>query len=238
MAVSLATLRTRARERADMVGSSFIADSATGIDAYINEGAQKLHELLVQTYSGDYSEFSATVTVSAGIGALPATFWKLLGVEMAVGGQKRTLRRFNRTERNAFSNSTYPSSALPRYKLTGPSATGVRQIEFLPAANVTGAITVRYAPIFQARNASGALTGLPLVATDDTVDFDNGWERFIVLYAAIQMLKKEESDARALESELEQCRAEIIAGAESRDADAPPSAVDMDMVDTDPLPWF
>jgi hypothetical protein len=234
-AVSLSTLRTLARERADMVGSTFIADSATGIDRWINEGAQKLHQILVETYEGDYAEKQYAAVVSSGLLSLPADFFKLLGVEMTVGGLVYTLKRFNRQERNAYRNANVYSS-LPLYKLTGPNGANTKQLEFLPAAAANGqTITIRYAPVFTARNLMGADTGTVLTATTDTVDFENGWERYVVLYTAIQMLKKEESDARDLEKELEMCRQEIVTGAEHRDADMPPSAVDADMVDFDPL---
>lgn len=236
--VSLSTLRSLARERADMVGSTFIADSATGIDRWINEGAQKLHQMLVEAFGSDYMETRAQVTMQFdGTGTLPTQFFRLLGVEMVVGGQTYTLKRYNRQERNAYSNAS-PYSSLPLYKLTGDnSSVGGRVIKFLPAsaAPSTAVIYVLYAPQFEARNIMGTLTGTLLSATTDTVNFENGWERYIVLYTAIQMLKKEESDTRDLEKEFEACRQEIMASAENRDADQPPSAVDADMVEFDPL---
>ena len=223
-----------------MVGSTFIADSATGIDRWINEGAQKLHQILVETYSSDYMETTATVPPSAaGLAALPSDFFKLLGVEMTVGGQAYTLHRYNRQERNAF-GVVSPRRSLPLYKLTGPSSsTYYRQIEFKPPALAYGqTLTVRYAPVFSARNQMGVITNAVLTATTDTVDFDNGWERYIVLYTAIQMLKKEESDTGPLEMELAECFKQIVAGAENRDADQAPQAVDADAVDWDPLRYI
>ena len=47
-AVTLTTLLARVRERADMVGSTFVADSANGLYAWINEAHAKLHGMLVE----------------------------------------------------------------------------------------------------------------------------------------------------------------------------------------------
>jgi hypothetical protein len=82
-AVSLATLRARARERADMVGSSFVADTATSLDAWLNEGAQILHDKLVEAYGSEYLEKSTTATTTTATDyALPSDFYKLLGVDL------------------------------------------------------------------------------------------------------------------------------------------------------------
>ena len=67
----------------------------------------------------------------------------------------------------------------------------------------------------------------------DTVNYPNGWEKYVVLYAAIQALLKEESNVTALRAELEAVEREIERAKESRDYAAPKQVVDLDVAD----PW-
>ena len=104
-AVTLTTLRSRVRERADMVNSTFLTDTADSMDALINEAAQELHELLVLNYGEDYAVASASTSTVAGTSAyaLPADFMKLLGVDLVMGADEvYDLQRFNFKERNVY----------------------------------------------------------------------------------------------------------------------------------------
>lgn len=214
-AVTLSTLRTRVRERADMSTAGFIADSATSIDAFINEGVQRLHEKLVEAYGEEYisSSASLTCTGSASDVALPSDFMKLYGVDMPISGTRRALRPYMRAERNAYREGGVTWQTVPRYSLVGA------YIRFLPIPPACTA-TIYYAP-------SATL----LVNTSDTVNFPNGWERYVVLYAAIQCLAKEESDTRDLRTEMQREEAALESIKESRDAAYPRSVVDLDLAD-------
>ena len=66
------------------------------------------------------------------------------------------------------------------------------------------------------------------------MEYPNGWDRFIVVDAAIQALAKEESSASALIAEREATRQEIEKAKELRDLAAPRQVTDMDNVDTEP----
>ena len=215
-AVTLATLRTRARERADMPAAGFIPDSATGIDAFINEGVQRLHEKLCEAFSSNYTQSSSAFTVTGETVALPASFYKLLGVDLNLSdGTKATLQRFERGMRNVYRNAmVVPDSVCTHYELAGPNL----RLLPTPANGTTG--TIWFLPI-----------ATVLVNTSDTVDFPNGWERYVVLYTAIQMKLKQESDVRDLRYELEKMEAELQAIADRRDLASPAHAVDMDLVE-------
>lgn len=209
-AVTLATLRTRSRERADMPAAGFIPDSATGIDAFINEGVQRLHEKLCEAFSSNYTQSSSAFTVAGETVALPADFYKLLGVDLNLSeGTKATLQRFERGMRNVCRNAM----VCTHYELAGSNL----RLLPTPANGTTG--TIWYLPI---------ATVLSLVG--DTVNFPNGWERYVVLYAAIQMKLKQESDVRDLRYELEKMEAELQAIADRRDLASPAHAVDVDQV--------
>ncbi len=224
-AVSLATLRTRSRERADMPAAGFVLDSATGIDAFINEGVQKLHELLVEAYDSKFRVSSSAFTCSgADTVALPADFYKLLGVDLnSTDGNILTLESLPIGMRNVQRNAavTRPLGAQSRYMLRGTNLV----ILPAPAAGTTG--TIWYAP-----------TATVLVLTSDTVDFPNGWERYVVLYTAIQMKMKQEDNVNDLRFELEKMERELRDIADRRDLARPAHAVDVDAVAQSNAPWW
>lgn len=214
--VTLATLRTRARERADMPVAGFVPDSATGIDAWINEGVQRLHEKLCEAFASNYVQNSSAFVVAGETVALPADFYRLLGVDLNLtDGTKATLQRFERGMRNVFRNSmVVPDSVTTHYELAGSN---IRLLP-TPANGMSG--TIWYQPI-----------ATVLVLTTDTVNFPNGWERYVVLYTAIQMRMKQESDVNDLRFELEKMETELQVIADRRDLASPAHAVDVDAVD-------
>lgn len=219
--VTLTTLVARVRERADMVGSSFIADSATGLFAFINEANQKLHGMLVDALGEEYVSSSQAFTTIADQSdyALPSGFYKLYGVDLDYHGLMRSLRQYNRMERNLY-RELHPEF-LPRYLLVG----GNLRLYPAPAAGLTGAIL--YAP-----EATVLTTGT------DTVSYPNGWERFIVIDAAIQALAKEESSVSTLVAERDSIIREIESTKEMRDLATPKQVVDVTVLDTNAYDWW
>lgn len=206
-AVTLTTLIARVRERADMVGSSFISDSATSLYAWINEGHQKLHGMLVDAMGEEFVSSSSALTLVPGTAdyAVPSGFFKLHGIDLLVGGEYESLEPYMRAERNDYRNANravfqHNGYTLPRYALVG----GNIRLYPVPNAALTGSIL--YAP-----EATVLTTG------NDTVSYPNGWETFIVLYAAIQALGKEESSARLWIDERDAIKREIDAAKEQRD---------------------
>lgn len=225
-AVALSVLRTRARERADMPVAGFVPDSATGIDAWINEGIQKLHEMLVEAYASDYVEKQAAFTCTgADSVALPADFYKLLGVDLnSSDGTVVTLTPFPRGMRNVYKNSLNDGLGYrTRFKLSGAST-----LRLLPAPRAGTTGVVWYSPVAPV-----------LVASGDTVDFPNGWERYVVLYTAIQMKLKQESSITELQNDLLKMELDLRNLADRRDLSTPSHAVDVDQVEAaDWSRWF
>lgn len=205
-----------------MVGSTFITDAANSLDAWINEGVQELHELLAEKFDEDYLETSATFTTVAGTEAynLPSDFYKLLGVDLTLGSQVISLQPYRRAERSLY-KAAVGGPTLPRYKLTGS------QLRLLPAPDSAYAGRYWYIP-----------TKTLLVNGSDEINFPNGWERYVVLRAAITALKKEESETASLENELALIRQDIERRAEQRDPGAPHKAVDVEAVAADPRTWL
>lgn len=222
--VTLQTLRTRVRERADMVGSSFVADSATGIDAWINEANQKLHGMVVDALGEQYVSSSAaftTVTNQTDY-TLPTDFYKLYGVDLFINGFWRSLLPLNNAERNAYrnakSNGWFRRASgwfMPRYQLVG------NKLRMYPEPDGGMSGTFLYAP-----------EATVLTLTTDSVTYPNGWERFIVLDAAIQALLKEESSPSGLIAERDRVVQEIQLAKENRDLGNPQQVVDTAMIDS------
>ena len=212
--VTLTTLRSRVRERADMVGSSFIADAATGLDAWINEANQKLHGMLVDAMGEEYVSSTSSFTTVSGTAdyALPAGFYKLYGVDLNFQGAWRSLLRYERSERNAYREMR--PDLLPRYSIVGSN------LRLYPSdvGGLSGSIL--YAP-----------EATVLTAGSDSVSYPNGWEKYIVIDAAIQALLKEESSVTALMQERARIEQEIRDAKESRDMATPKRAVDFELVE-------
>lgn len=215
--VTLTTLRVLSRERADMVGSAFVADTATGLDRWINEGVQRLHEKLVEAYGEEYQESTAALTLIAGTSdyALPADFFKLYAIDLTITGLKRTLRPYTRAQRNTLANAISAWRSIPRYMLAGLN------LRILPIPQAAASGTIYYAPV-----------AATLTAGADTVVSLNGWvERYVPVYVAIQARMKEESDVRDLSMERDRLEAELDRLRVDRDLAAPKSATDMDELD-------
>lgn len=216
--VTLQNLIDRARSRADMPLPGFITNAE--LTVWVNEGIGILHEKLVSAYGEEYASSESVLTTVAGTTdyPLPATFFKLYGVDLTVNGYTRSLRPYMRSDRNAYRNQTWNQMLpLPRYSLVG------QNLRLLPAPPVaTGKIL--FAP-----------TATQLANLTDPVTFPGTWERYVVTYAAVQMLAKEESDTRELQGLLEKFDRELDQQATDRDLAAPKSAVDIDMQDSDLL---
>ncbi len=225
-AVTLTQLRAKARERADLTGSAFITDTADSLDSWINEGAQKLHALHVQAYGEDYVEKSAALTTVANQTdyALPTDFFQLLGIELPVNGEQKALKLYNRAQRNSFS-AVNASRGLPRYKLSK----GV--VRLLPAP--TGVLVGKfwYSPLLQVTH--GETVANLLVDATDSISFENGAERYVIMYAARLAMIKQEDDVTAITADLRAEEASLQVLIDSRNAAEPKSAVDIEKIHSD-----
>jgi len=205
--VTLAELRTRSRERADMVYSTFISD--TEFNQLINTLIDELHDLLTES-SQDYAVSSTNITVGSGSNtiALPADFFKLRGLDLYNDpNDPLPVRRFNFEERNDFSGSSYYSAynyAPVRYRLLGSN------ILLEPPEAAPGTYRVWYHPV---------ATKL----TSDVATFDGvtGWDEYVVVGVAIKALDKEKSDVGALLLEKEELKKRILKSAPKRDMGLP-----------------
>ena len=183
--------------------------------SWINEGLQILYEKLTEAYGEDYVESTAALTTVAGTSdyALPDDFFKLIGIDLNIYGAIRTLKPYTNQERNTLRQAIPSYITIPRYRIVGGF------LRLLPATiSTTG--TLFYLPMMPR-----------LTDPSDAVDFPNGWERYVVMYAAIQCRIKEESDCREMMTFLQKWDAELASIVEERDLAAPKHAVDIENID-------
>lgn len=214
MSITLAQLKTQARQRADMEDNNFISDSE--LTNYINNSIAELHDILVQAYSSDYSietyEFSTVVDDPDY--ALPADFYKLRGVDAKLNGSDwYALLPFNFNERNKFDDFgvwSFLGIGSVRYRLVG------NNLRFSPTPDKAVDIRMWYIP-----------TAPELSDDADTYVNYNGYDEYVIVDAAIKMKLKEESDV----SELYQIKSDLLRrieeASQNRDAANPESVVDI-----------
>lgn len=207
MATTLLNLQTRARERADMVNSQFISDAE--LNTYINMGMLELYDMLVQA-NEDYFTTSTNLTISAGsnTAALPATFYKLRGLDFSLNGSYVNVPLFNFQDRNRASSRNIWSNLLGdgrRYRVFADNIM-IQDID-----NAAGSYRAWYIPSLSY-----------LVNTSDTLPASLskfGWDEYIVLFAAERMLSKEESDTAEVRAQRGELANRITAMSTDRQVD-------------------
>ena len=212
-AITLATLKTRCRERADMVDSEFIPD--TELLTYINASYTELYDILVSKFE-DYfvaPPTSFTIAAAATYYTLPSDFYKLRGVDYSLGGSEYVaLRKFNFNERNQNRVSNRIARRQPKvsYRIVG------NNLYMEPGDLAPGSYRLWYTPACTL-----------LVDDTDTLDGVNGWEEYVVVDTAIKMMAKEESDTIQLERERARLLERIEQMAQNRDYDQPERITDV-----------
>lgn len=213
--VTLADLKTRCRERADMVDSDFIEDSE--LLSYINASYAELYDILVSKFEDYYTLDPVGFTISSGnTYNLPADFYKLRGVDLSLNGRWIPVPKFNFQDRNRTNRTAYKQ----RYRIIG------NKLHISPTDNANGTYQLWYIPAYT------------LLSLDsDELDGVNGWEEYVVIDVAIKMLAKEESSTTQLEREKDAMLRRITNMAENRDIDQPETVTDVDRPDVDDIFW-
>lgn len=211
---TLAELRTRAQQHADMENTQFVQDSEwTNL---LNLGGSELWDLMVST-NEDWCV--STTSLGPGTGTpfvagqtlytLPTDVLALLQVDNVIS-----------------TNQRYPMDRIPHgersHGWAGPWCDGYRQfgssIEFLPAAPPQGTVEVRYVPQW-----------VKLAANGDVVPalIPVGWEEYIPLWAAVRAMSKQRVDASTPAQLLADLRDRIEKAGADRDRNAPARVADV-----------
>jgi uncharacterized protein YdcH (DUF465 family) len=205
-----------AQQRADLVNSPFITTPEW--NTYINQSRYELYDILIQAYGNEYSvadPYQLTTDGSVSY-ALPADFYKLLGVDLSVNSANNawvTINKFNFIDRNRY---VYPQNnvnalGIPglRYRLVGSN------ISFIPQPSSGQLLQLWYIPRLS-----------ELLQDTDMADGISGWTEYIIVDAAIKALQKEESDVTVLLAQKQALIDRIQAAAENRDAGQPETISD------------
>lgn len=209
--LTLLQLKTLARQEADQVNSLFVSDAE--LTSYINQSYFELYDLMVQKYGDDYFVGLPYVFTPNGTDdryALPADFYKAIGVDLNLGNAGDswiTIHRFNMSDRNRFAvpnfQNFYGVTNL-RYRLSGDT------IWLTPTPTSGQQMRIWYVPRM-----------VELVADGDVAKGVSGWLEYVVVDAAMKMMAKEESDVSVLMARKQMLIQRIESAAENRDAGQP-----------------
>lgn len=225
MALTLATIRSRARQRANMETSNEATHFVTGAELtiYVNDAykrlyhkvAEKLGERLINATP---TEFTIT---SGNTQALASDFFKLWGVDYQISsGRWAPLDSWMPMERN---QSRYRQVSnfyeRIRYRLLGSV------LYFTPDDDALGTYRYWYIPTLTELSSDG-----------DTINSEferTGWAEYVVIEAARKMMAKEESDTRELRAEAAAIMDAIEQEALNRDIAMPQRIQDVQYLDYD-----
>lgn len=146
MSLTLSSLRTAVRRRADMENSQFITDDE--LDSYINNSYKEFNDLIVSRFE-DYFSVQFLFTVSTGnTQALPTDFYKLRGIDEMLGGVDNFIPLTKwifgeRGKANRITGLGLNGWLRPQYRIMGGN------IEFLPESIATGDYRLWYIPLCQ-----------------------------------------------------------------------------------------
>jgi uncharacterized protein YdcH (DUF465 family) len=193
-----------------MESNNFITDSE--LTGYINNSISELHDLLIQTYDGDYYVNDVEFTTSSAQSSYNLStvitddnFYKLRGVDAKINGSDwNTLQPFTFNERNRAQNSisgVYSGINNVKYRLVGNT------IRFTPIPDNNIQIRLWYIPV-----------AVTLVNDSDTLTDLNNFSEYVIVDAAIKMLQKEESDVTVLMAQKANLKRRIEEAAGNRDA--------------------
>lgn len=215
---TLGSIKEQARQRCDRVNSTFFTEPE--LNYYATQSYKELYDILVQKFDGQYfvdSPYEITADGTNELYALPADFYKAVGVDIALNVNDTTswftLKPFMMSERNRYVLKNVPNQlgrVSIRYKFQK------NNIWFTPLPTAGQKFRIFYAP-------------RPVELTDDAdiIDGISGWEEYIITDLCIKMMTKEESDPTVFIGQKQALLARIESAAENRDAGSPQRVSDV-----------
>lgn len=202
---TLEQLRTDAYERSDNEGATD-RHPPDKVDRYINQGRAELYDLLVEARGRQYFRKNPpqTITTVEGVSRyeLESDFYRLISVRKACS-QQYLLAPFRAEDEPELREPGCETLEPTHYELQGPI------IELLPKGPGGVCVVVDYVPVIS-----------DLEDDEDEHDGINGWEEYVVAFAARCMAMKDEEWplANALGDEMARLRDRISKLAPTRDA--------------------
>ena len=181
--VTVRTIRTRARQKANLEGASQFITDPEWVDM-ISVSYAEFYDLVRETsFGGQYYRKAYALpggtAANVSLYALPLDFVDLISVDlflMTTGTQAINVWPYQEEERNRYRWLPYGNVGVApfKYQLQGPN------ISFIPTPQGSTPVTLNYVPI-----------AATLTSDDDAIDSINGWEEWIVLDVAIKALVKD-----------------------------------------------
>lgn len=203
-AFTLAQLIEKVRRLGNYENVARITD--TFITECINMALSALYDAVSESYAGHYDTF-ASLTTTAGDATinLPADFYELRAIDRDLGSNEfLPLRRINLIQSYRYSGSGAPQA----YMLHGGTAPGTLRV--WPVPDQAYALRITYEPLFTALALSG-----------DSFDFRNGWERFVIYDALVQIDIRELQPIGEHKAIADEMLTKIRASAQRRDSAEP-----------------
>lgn len=195
---TLSQLREEAYRRADCEGA-YDRHVQADVDRDINQGASAFWDEMIAVCGGDFLQTTGSITTTAStssysLDALSPRFYMLLAVRLnETGGYP--LRKFNTHEEAALREADSSNGRPTHYQLRRTGA-GALSLVVLPEHSAGLTLSLNYVPGW-----------VDLVDDDDTFDGVNGWEEYIVAYAAQKMAKRDGESELVAECEADMTKA-------------------------------
>lgn len=216
-------MAARTRSGADLIEDAYRRSDNEGatdrhprVDVlrYVNQGAAELWDLLIEARGPEYYRAAADeipTTASTTSYTLETDFYLLISVYLKPSSQAggQPLIPFTSQEEPMLRDTTLAVDGLPSHYQLRRTGAGVNTLAVLPVHAAGQTIVVDYVPVFTdlTDGASSYFYGV------------NGWEEYIVDYAARKMATKDEEWAlvKAMEDDLAMIRQRILKLAPKRD---------------------
>ena len=220
--VSLDTLRTKAKQRADMENSDFVSDTEWA--TYIQDSMGELFDLCIEGAGEDWFTNATTAqntvagTASYTLTPPSGTIYKIVLVQTVFNGVTRPIRRAVGVigfQTNLLAGQSGWADEQTTFYRTTHKQGGDVEITFYPTPDSERPFQVIYVPSpTDIDNGSNLFQGF------------SGWDEYIVVDAAMKALEKEESNTQALMMRKAQLRERILHHAQTLNMGEGASIVD------------
>jgi hypothetical protein len=201
---TLSVLRDRIRFLGSYENSTKFTNAL--VNDEINAALAELYELLDDVHGGYFDTDTTTPTVTnQAYVDLPATFWRLRGVDILIGGKYRALEQIGIEQRNDFQTSTGQPVA---YRTIAGGARG--RLALYPTPSGVNTLRIVYTPTYT-----------PLSADGDSFEYYNSYEDYVICGTLLRLDQREERPLGERQNELARIRDRIVKGASRRRAAEP-----------------
>ncbi len=203
---TLVNLRADAYKRSDNEGTDGVGGRHPSADVtrYLNQGGAELWDLLIEARGPEYFQADPPASIATLASTtsydLPAAFYMLIGVRLN-GDFGFPLVPYDSQEESLLRVSTTNVVGYPSHYQLRRTTAGLSKLAVLPSHRSGETLVVDYVPAY-----------VDLVADADVFDGINGWEEYVVCFAARCMAVKDEEWqlASALDADMAKLKQRIL----------------------------